>query len=181
MLRGVWKQPERYVETYFSEYGTKLYYTSDGARQWDEMGNIRLTGRVDDVMKVAGHRLSTAEVEDALTQHNSVVECAVVSAPHEIKGEVPVAFVTLQIGTELTEELHRELIKQVDSVIGPTARPALIIDTQELPKTRSGKIMRRVIKSLVTGDDLGNLTTLMNPEVVSELQAVVSERRSEIK
>jgi acetyl-CoA synthetase len=181
MLRGVWKQPERYVETYFSEYGTKLYYTSDGARKWDEMGNIRLTGRVDDVMKVAGHRLSTAEVEDALTQHNSVVECAVVSAPHEIKGEVPVAFVTLQMGTELTEELHRELIKQVDSVIGPTARPALIIDTQELPKTRSGKIMRRVIKSLVTGDDLGNLTTLMNPEVVSELQKIVSERRSEIQ
>jgi acetyl-CoA synthetase len=181
MLRGVWKQPERYVDTYFSEYGQKIYYTSDGARQWDEMGNIRLTGRVDDVMKVAGHRLSTAEVEDALTQHNSVVECAVVSAPHAIKGEVPVAFVTLQRGMELTEQLHRELIKQVDNVIGPTARPALIIDTQELPKTRSGKIMRRVMKALVTGEELGNLTTLMNPEVVSELQKIVSDRRSEIK
>jgi acetyl-CoA synthetase len=180
MLRGVWKQPERYRETYFAEYGPEKYYTSDGARIWDDLGNIRLTGRVDDVMKVAGHRLSTAEVENALTQHDAVVECAVVSAPHPIKGEVPVAFVTLQRGMNLTDELNRELIKQVDNIIGPTARPSLIIDAEALPKTRSGKIMRRVIKALITGEELGNLTTLMNPEVVDDLQKIVAERKSEI-
>jgi len=96
MLRNIWRNPARYKE-YFSVYGEKYYYTSDGARRWDELGNIiRLTGRVDDVMKVAGHRLSTAELENAITSHEAVVECAVVACPHEIKGEVPVAFVILR-------------------------------------------------------------------------------------
>lgn len=168
MLRTIFKQPERYKQ-YFSVYGEKNYYTSDGARKWDDMGNIRLTGRVDDVMKVAGHRLSTAELENAITGHKAVVECAVVAAPHEIKGQVPVAFVTLR-GAEPSDELKKELTQHVDKVIGPTARPNKIIFTDALPKTRSGKIMRRILKSLVKNEQVGDTTTLMNPESVDDLK-----------
>ena len=178
MLRGVFKQPERYKEEYFSTYGDKVYYTSDGARKWDEMGNIRLTGRVDDVMKVSGHRLSTAEVENALTGHEAVVECAVVAGPHDIKGEVPVAFATLKEGVKPSDELMKDLIKQVDKVIGPTARPDKIILTDALPKTRSGKIMRRVLKALVKNEDIGDTTTLMNPECIESLKEKVGYKEN---
>lgn len=173
MLRGVYKDPERYKAQYWSVYGEKTYYTSDGAIKWDELGNIRLTGRVDDVMKVAGHRLSTAEVENALTQHAAVAECAVVAAPHEVKGEVPVAFVVLRQESTQSEELENELMQQVVKVIGPTARPAKIILTDSLPKTRSGKIMRRILKALVKGETVGDVTTLMNPETVEDLKKKV--------
>ncbi|MGD8565724.1 MAG: acetate--CoA ligase [Candidatus Bathyarchaeota archaeon] len=169
MLRNVWKNPERY-EQYFSTYGDEYYYTSDGARIWDDLNNIRLTGRVDDVMKVAGHRLSTAELENAITGHEKVVECAVVAAPHEIKGEVPIAFVTLKSETEPSEELKKELVKHVDATIGPTARPDKIVFSDSLPKTRSGKIMRRILKSLVRKEPVGDTTTLMNPESVQTLK-----------
>ena len=177
MLRGVFKQPERYKQQYFNAYGDRLYYSSDGARKWDELGNIRLTGRVDDVMKVAGHRLSTAEVENAIGMHESVAECAVVAAPHEIKGEVPVAFVTLKSGIEGTDELIKELVKTVEKVIGPTARPNQIIFTDALPKTRSGKIMRRVLKDLVKQKEIGDLTTLVNPESVEALKKKVGYKK----
>lgn len=170
MLRGVYKDPERYRNQYWSVYGEKRYYTSDGALWWDESGNIRLTGRVDDVMKVAGHRLSTAEVENALTQHSSVAECAVVAAPHDVKGEVPVAFVVLRRGSSPSLELEKELIRQVVKVIGPTAKPARVVLTDALPKTRSGKIMRRILKALVKGEVVGDVTTLMNPEAVEDLK-----------
>jgi len=173
MLRTVYKDPERYKTQYWSVYGPEIYYTSDGAIRWDEMGNIRLTGRVDDVMKVAGHRLSTAEVENALTQHSAVAECAVVAAPHDIKGEVPVAFVTLKEGIKPSASLENELIKQVVKVIGPTAKPEKVILTEALPKTRSGKIMRRILKSLVKREPVGDTTTLMNPEAVEELKQKV--------
>jgi len=169
MLRNVWRNPERYKE-YFRVYGEKYYYTSDGARRWDATGNIRLTGRVDDVMKVAGHRLSTAELENAITGHEAVVECAVVAAPHEIKGEVPIAFVTLRRDVEPSEDLRKELVKHVDVTIGPTARPDKIVFSNELPKTRSGKIMRRILKSLVSNQPIGDTTTLMNPESVQLLK-----------
>ncbi|MCW3977948.1 MAG: AMP-binding protein, partial [Candidatus Bathyarchaeota archaeon] len=172
MLRNVWRNPARYKE-YFSVYGEKYYYTSDGARKWDAFGNIRLTGRVDDVMKVAGHRLSTAELENAITSHEAVVECAVVAAPHDIKGEVPVAFVTLKKETESSDQLIKDLIKHVDVTIGPTARPDKIVFTSELPKTRSGKIMRRILKSLVRNQPIGDTTTLMNPESVRRLREEV--------
>ncbi len=172
MLRNVWRNPERYKE-YFSVYSKEYYYTSDGARKWDDMGNIRLTGRVDDVMKVAGHRLSTAELENALASHDSVVECAVVAAPHEIKGEVPIAFVTLTKEAEPSDLLRRELVKHVDATIGPTARPDKIFFTNALPKTRSGKIMRRILKSLVGNQPIGDTTTLMNPESVQALKEEV--------
>jgi len=170
MLRGVFKDPERYKTQYWSVYGDETYYTSDGAIQWDRMGNIRLTGRVDDVMKVAGHRLSTAEVENALTQHPSVAECAVVAAPHDVKGEVPVAFVVLKQEAVASAELEKELVQEVVKVIGPTARPEKIVITDALPKTRSGKIMRRILKALVKGQKVGDVTTLMNPETVEDLK-----------
>lgn len=169
MLRGVFKNPERYEKTYFGVYGNKTYYTSDGARFLDEMGNIRLTGRVDDVMKVAGHRLSTAELENALTEHPSVVECAVVATPHPIKGEVPIAFVILK-GEEGSDTIRKKLMDQVNQMIGPTARPDKIIFTEDLPKTRSGKIVRRLLKTLVKGEKIGDVTTLMNPESVEILR-----------
>ena len=163
MLRTIYKDPERFKKQYFGVYGEKYYYTSDGAYYYDEMGNIRITGRVDDVMKVAGHRLSTAEVENAITQHPAVVECAVVAAPHEIKGEVPVAFVTLKPGYKASEDLEAELKQQVVKVIGPTARPDRIVIVDDLPKTRSGKIMRRILKALIRNEPIGDVTTLMNP------------------
>jgi acetyl-CoA synthetase len=138
------------------------------------MGNIRLTGRVDDVMKVAGHRLSTAEVENALTQHPAVAECAVVAQPHDIKGEVPVAFVTLKEGMKASPALEAELVQTVTKVIGPTARPEKIVITDSLPKTRSGKIMRRILKALVKNEPVGDTTTLMNPEAVDDLKKKVA-------
>ncbi len=139
----------------------------------DEIGNTRITGRVDDVMNVAGHRLATAEVEDALAQHPLVTEVAVVSKPDEVKGEVPVAFVLLKKGVQPSEDLKKELVKTVDKHIGPTARPSAIYFSEDVPKTRSGKIMRRVLKSLVRGEPLGDITTLRNPECVDALKASV--------
>ncbi|RLG99436.1 acetyl-coenzyme A synthetase, partial [Candidatus Bathyarchaeota archaeon] len=178
MLRTIYKNPERFKQQYFGVYGEKIYYTSDGAYYYDEMGNIRITGRVDDVMKVAGHRLSTAEVENAITQHPAVVECAVVAAPHDIKGEVPVAFVTLKPGYKASGELENELKQQVVKVIGPTARPDRIIIVDDLPKTRSGKIMRRILKALTRNQPIGDVTTLMNPESVQALKEKVGYKES---
>ncbi|MCW4021024.1 MAG: acetate--CoA ligase [Candidatus Bathyarchaeota archaeon] len=178
MLRTVYKDPERFRQQYFSIYGEKVYFTGDGAYLHDEMGNVRVTGRVDDVMKVAGHRLSTAEVENALTQHPAVVECAVVAAPHDIKGEVPVAFVTMKPGYEASAELEAELKKQVTEVIGPTARPDKIVLTEDLPKTRSGKIMRRILKALTRNQPIGDITTLMNPESVQVLKEKVGYKET---
>lgn len=178
MLRNVWGNPERYKSSYFGEYGDKYYYTSDGARKWDALKNIRLTGRVDDVMKVAGHRLSTAELENAITSHESVVECAVVASPHSIKGEVPVAFVTLKKEVQsyfFPNELRKSIISHVDASIGKTARPAKIVFTNELPKTRSGKIMRRILKSLVRKETIGDTTTLMNPEAVDQIKQLLEQ------
>ncbi|MBS7625268.1 MAG: acetate--CoA ligase [Candidatus Bathyarchaeia archaeon] len=176
MFRTIYKDPERFRQQYFSVYGEKIYYTGDGAYIYDEMGNIRITGRVDDVMKVAGHRLATAEVENAIAQHPAVVESAVVSVPHDIKGEVPVAFVVLKPGYKPSAELEAELRKTVDRIIGPIARPERIIFVDDLPKTRSGKIMRRILKALLRNQPVGDITTLMNPETVEMLKEKVGYR-----
>jgi len=174
LVRGIYKRPEKFKEEYWSEYGPKYYFTSDGARR-DADGNIRITGRLDDVMNVAGHRLATGEVENAVGKHHLVAESAVVSRPDEIKGEVPIAFVMLEKGADIDGEvLKKELVKLVDDTIGPTARPADIIIADEVPKTRSGKIMRRILKSLVKGESPGDLTTLRNPETVEDLQEKIS-------
>ena len=186
MLRDIYGDPERYEELYFSRYRdsvyhaydghvryrARVYYTYDRARVWDETYNIRLGGREDDVMKVAGHRLATAEVENALTEHEAVAEAAVVPAPHEIKGEVPVAFVIPKKG-DPPDELAREITAQVVKKIGPTAKPERIIFTPNLPKTRSGKIMRRVLKALLANEPIGDTSTLLNPESIEELRRKV--------
>ncbi len=172
LTRGIRGDMERFRTQYFSDYGPERYFTSDGARK-DDTGNFRITGRVDDVMNVAGHRLATAEVESALAQNDKVSEVAVVSKPHDLKGEVPVAFVLLRRGVEPSEEIRKDLLATVNRVIGPTGRPEEIIFAHDVPKTRSGKIMRRILKSLVRDEPIGDLTTLLNPETVNELKKAV--------
>jgi len=172
LTRGIYGDMERFTNQYFSDYGPERYFTSDGARK-DEMGNIRITGRVDDVMNVAGHRLATAEVESALAQNDKVSEVAVVSRPHDLKGEVPVAFVLLKAGITPSEEIRKELMGTATKVIGPTGRPDEIVFVEDVPKTRSGKIMRRVLKALVRNEPIGDITTLQNPDSVDHLKEMV--------
>jgi len=175
MLRGLYNAHERYVEEYWTKYGIDKFYTGDGAII-DEDGYFWLLGRVGDVLNVAGHRLGTAEVESALVDHSSVAESAVVGIPHEIKGQVPFAYVVLKEGYSPSEELKKELINHVTKIIGPTARPADILFVHDLPKTRSGKIMRRILRNLASGEkEVGDVTTLRNPEVVDEIKQKLGE------
>ncbi|HEY8485891.1 MAG TPA: hypothetical protein VIL11_00730, partial [Limnochordales bacterium] len=148
-----------------------VYYPGDGAK-WDEDGYFWILGRVDDVMNVAGHRLSTMEIESALVEHPAVAEAAVVAAPHAIKGQVPVAFVILQDGYTASPALEQELKEKVAQVISPIARPDRVLFTPDLPKTRSGKIMRRLLRDIVENRPLGDVTTLRNPEVAEQLRQV---------
>jgi acetyl-CoA synthetase len=178
IARTIWGDADRYVETYFSRYGPETYVAGDGARR-DEEGYLWLLGRIDDVMNVSGHRLSTFEIESALVDDDKVAEAAVVSRPHEIKGEGIVAFVTLKSGYEGDEAMLRELRDHVAQVIGPIAKPDDIIFTPDLPKTRSGKIMRRLLRDVARGSVLGDVTTLANAEIVEQIreqsQAAASE------
>jgi len=177
MLHGVYKNHEKYIETYWGywkKFKKKYYDTSDGAYM-TKQGLIRLTGRTDDVMKVAGHRLATAELENALNDSDKVNESAVVPIPDAIKGEVPVAFVVLEKNIEPGEELEKELKKHVDKKIGPTARPAKIYFVEDLPKTRSGKIMRRILKSILAKQEPQGIMTLLNPQAVEKIKKVVEE------
>ena len=169
IARTIWGDPDRYVQTYFSAYGPETYVAGDGARRDDE-GYFWLLGRIDDVMNVAGHRLSTFEIESALVDDDRVAEAAVVSKPHEIKGEGIVAFVTLKTGYEGDAEMLAELREHVAKVIGPIAKPDEIIFTPDLPKTRSGKIMRRLLRDVARGNTLGDVTTLANAEIVEQIR-----------
>ncbi len=179
LLHGVWKNHEKYVETYWKRF-KKLYDTSDGAYENKE-GLIRVTGRTDDVMKVAGHRLATAELENAIDESSLVGEAAVVPIPDKIKGQVPVAFVVLkkQVSPEGFEELEKDIKKHVDKKIGPTARPAKVYFVEDLPKTRSGKIMRRILKNLLAGEDPAGLMTLVNPECVEKIKGMIESSQSQ--
>ena len=168
MLRTVWGDDQRYKDTYFSRF-KNVYFTGDGARQ-DEDGYFWIMGRVDDVINVSGHRIGTMEVESALVSHQSVAEAAVVPMPHEIKGQGLYAFVTLTGGIEKSDKLIDELRQHVSKEIGPIAKPDKIQFADALPKTRSGKIMRRILKSIAAGsDDVGDTTTLADPSVVTHL------------
>jgi acetyl-CoA synthetase len=170
MLRTVWGDDARYRDTYFSKY-PGIYFTGDGARE-DEDGYFWIMGRVDDVINVSGHRIGTMEVESALVSHDTVAEAAVVPMPHEIKGQGLYAFVTLTAGLEGSEELKKTLTDHVAKEIGPIAKPDVIQFADALPKTRSGKIMRRILKSIAAGsDDVGDTTTLADPSVVEHLLA----------
>ncbi|MCL0106921.1 acetate--CoA ligase [Thermodesulfovibrionales bacterium] len=171
MLRGTYGDPgnKRAKEVYFSRFPGK-YFTGDGARI-DEGGDYWLLGRIDDVVNVSGHRIGTAEVESALVSHEAVSEAAVVGFPHEIKGEGIYVYVTLKAGHQPSEEVEKILIGHVRSVIGPIATPDKLQFAPELPKTRSGKIMRRILRKIAKGDveDLGDTSTLTDPSVVNEL------------
>ena len=168
-MRTVYGQHERFKEMYFSTYAG-LYFTGDGCRR-DEDGYYWITGRVDDVINVSGHRMGTAEVESALVSHPAVAEAAVVGYPHEIKGQGIYAYVTLIIGQEYTDELKKELVKHVRTEIGPIAAPDVIHWAPGLPKTRSGKIMRRILRKIAEGepDKVGDTSTLADPSVVQNL------------
>ncbi|MFZ5648276.1 MAG: acetate--CoA ligase [Bacillota bacterium] len=169
IMRGVYGDPERFKNTYFVQY-PGYYFTGDGARK-DEDGYFWLMGRVDDVLNVSGHRLGTAEVESALVAHPKVAEAAVVGFPHDIKGEGIYAYVTLKEGYEFSGELKKELVAHVRKEIGPIASPDKIHFANALPKTRSGKIMRRILRKIAAGDidQLGDTSTLADPTVVFSL------------
>jgi acetyl-CoA synthetase len=168
-MRTVYGDHKRFVETYFSTYKGK-YFTGDGARR-DADGYYWITGRVDDVINVAGHRIGTAEVESALVAHPKVAEAAVVGFPHDIKGQGIYAYVTLKLGNEPQEELRKELVQWVRKQIGPIAQPDLVQWAPGLPKTRSGKIMRRILRKIAANeqDQLGDTSTLADPGVVKDL------------
>ena len=170
-MRTVYGDHARFVETYFSTFPGR-YFTGDGCRR-DEDGYYWITGRVDDVINVSGHRMGTAEVESALVGHDAVAEAAVVGYPHDIKGQGIYAYVTLRLGVEPTEELRRELVLWVRKDIGPIASPDLIQWAPGLPKTRSGKIMRRILRKIAENDygSLGDTSTLAEPAVVEDLVA----------
>jgi acetyl-CoA synthetase len=174
LARTIWGDPARYEQAYFSDIkgpdGQGIYFTGDGARQ-DADGYYWLMGRVDDVINVSGHRLGTAEIESALVAHPKVAEAAVVGRPHEMKGQAIAAFVSLEEGNEPTEELKQELRKWVAKEIGALARPDDLRFTQMLPKTRSGKIMRRLLRELATtGEVSGDTTTLEDFGVIAKLR-----------
>ena len=171
MLRTIWGDDERYVSTYFSKWQDRpdLYFPGDGAKR-DADGNFWILGRVDDVLNVAGHRIGTMEVESALVDHPAVAEAAVVGKAHDLKGQAIAAFVTLREGQKSTPELNQELREHVATKIGAIAKPDDIIFSADLPKTRSGKIMRRLLRDIAEGRALGDTTTLADPAVVAALK-----------
>ncbi len=193
LLRGIYKNPEKYLETYWSQYVMKgkkvypapkiqdkekltqnkkfwcgVYFTSDGGYK-DKNGLIRIVGRVDDAIKVAGHRITTGELESAVALHPDITECAVVGVADEIKGEVPMVFAVSKT-KKPEEQIKTEIISQIRKEIGPIARPKEVYLVKDLPKTRSGKIMRRILRRLFTGEELGDLSTLANLESVEEIK-----------
>jgi len=169
IMRTMYGDHERFIDTYFTMFDD-LYFTGDGCRL-DEDGDYWLMGRIDDVVNVSGHRIGTAEVESALVSHTTVSEAAVVGVPHEVRGQGLYAYVTVQEGIEKSEELINELMQHVRTEIGPIARPEAIQFADSLPKTRSGKIMRRILRKIAEGvtDDLGDTTTLADPTIVDTL------------
>src|SRR3982751_3886996 len=175
MLRGIFGDDARFRETYWSKY-ENVYFAGDGARV-DQDGDFWLLGRVDDVMNVSGHRISTIEVESALVDHHDVAEAAVAARADATTGQAIVAFVTLKGGREGSVEKLEELRNHVARKIGPIAKPANIVFTPELPKTRSGKIMRRLLRDVAENRPLGDTTTLADPGVVEEIRERSQEER----
>ena len=168
-MRSVYGDHQRFIDTYFKTFPGR-YFSGDGCRR-DKDGYYWITGRVDDVINVSGHRMGTAEVESALVAHTDVAEAAVVGYPHDIKGQGIYAYVTLNIGVDSSDQLLAELKKWVRKEIGPIATPDLLQFSPQLPKTRSGKIMRRILRKIAANEyqDLGDTSTLADPSVVNDL------------
>jgi acetyl-CoA synthetase len=177
MLRGIWGDPQRYQDTYWSKYGDR-YFAGDGAKL-DDDGYLWLLGRVDDVMNISGHRISTTEVESALVDHPSVAEAAVVGANDATTGQAIIGYVILRGGSDPTTELGEEVRQHVATKLGAIARPKTVVFTDELPKTRSGKIMRRLLRDVAEGRALGDTTTLADPNVVEEIKRRAVENPTE--
>jgi acetyl-CoA synthetase len=169
MLRTLYNDPDRYVQTYFDRFGLATYFAGDGARR-DQDGYFWITGRVDDVINVSGHRLSTAEIESALVSHSAVAEAAVIATADDLTGQSVVAYVTLSSGAVPEPDLEAGLREHVSAQIGKLARPSRIIWTDDLPKTRSGKIMRRLLRDVAEGHEPGDVTTLRDPSILAQLQ-----------
>ncbi len=178
MLRGLYREDERFVETYFSRFGPETYLVGDAARR-DRDGYFWVIGRIDDVVNVSGHRLSTAEVESAIVAHEKVAEAAVIGQSDEDTGQAICAFVTLKGDTLESDELIEQIRGVVAERIGKFARPKRIVWAEDLPKTRSGKIMRRLLRDIAEGRALGDVTTLRDPEVMEELEAKIAEARDQ--
>jgi acetyl-CoA synthetase len=178
MLRTLYKDDDRFVETYFDKWDEKTYLVGDAARK-DEDGYFWIIGRVDDVINVSGHRMSTAEVESAVVSHPKVAECAVIGQQDEDTGQSICAFVTLEGDLEGSDEIIEEIHGVVAKRIGKIARPKRIIWADDLPKTRSGKIMRRLLRDIAEGRELGDVTTLRDPDVMSQLEGRVKELQAE--
>ena len=177
MLRTLYRNDERFIDEYWKKYSDPkadewVYFPEDGAKI-DEDGYITILGRVDDVINVSGHRLGTMEIESAVVGVEGVAEAAAVGGDHEMKGEAVYAYVILEDGYEEDEETRERVIEGVEEAIGPIARPEQVIFTPELPKTRSGKIMRRLLEDIANGDELGNTSTLRNPDIVEDIEAKV--------
>lgn len=168
ILRNVWGDNQRLIDTYFTPHPNH-YFSGDGAFK-DGDGNYRVIGRIDDVINVSGHRIGTAEIENAINQHNQIIESAVIGYPHKIKGESIQAFIITKSSRDLGQEVNQLIV----SKIGPFAKPERIIQVRDLPKTRSGKIMRRILKKIIADEDLGDISTLVNPEIVQHLKEVLN-------
>ena len=178
MLQTLWKDPERFKQTYFGRW-PNVYYTGDYAVK-DPEGYLWLLGRADEVLKVAGHRIGTVELESALVSHHAVSEAAVMGKEDPVKGEVPVAFIVLRSGYTPSDELRQELIKHIRTTIGPIATPAAIAMVNKLPKTRSGKIMRRILKAVIVGAPLGDISTIEDAASVEDVKATYEHLREQL-
>jgi acetyl-CoA synthetase len=176
MARTIWGDAERYVQNYWSRF-PGMYFTGDGASR-DAQGYFQLLGRVDDVLNVSGHRIGTMEVESALVSHPWVAESAVIGISHEIKGQGIAAFVTLRADRHGSQEVIDELRDHVAEKIGPIAKPDRIFFTAELPKTRSAKIMRRLLRDIAEGRVVGDTTTLADPSVLAQIKAQYEDKES---
>lgn len=172
MFRGIYKNSKKYKKIYWSQYNNKIYFTGDIAYQ-DKNGLIKIEGRVDDVIKVAGHRLSSGEFESILNLHPDIIECAVISAPDKIKGEAIIIFIVSSKKYKDINQLKEEVIKQIKKEIGSIALPKEIYLIEDLPRTRSGKIMRRIVKKLFLKEDIGDLSTLINPESIQKIRKII--------
>jgi acetyl-CoA synthetase len=178
MLQTLWKDPERYKQAYFGRW-QNIYYTGDYAVK-DPDDYFWLLGRADEVLKVAGHRIGTVELESELVSHPAVSEAAVMGKEDPVKGEVPVAFVVLRSGYTPSEELRQQLVQHIRSTIGPIATPEAIVIVNKLPKTRSGKIMRRLLKAVLVGATLGDVSTLEDEASVEDIKATYEELKKQI-